>query len=521
MLSLRADGMNYSLLSGLDRYSLWNSTPLRVVGGLMVTLALVLLFPALYAMSCNEDASIFLLPIPFLLVFGIVMCLIFGPSSNFRTVHGLILVGMVWVEMFIIAALPFLLGGMTPLDAFFESVSCITTTGITMVVDVNDWPESLMVWRSMCQWMGGIAVVIIFIYILPMFGMGRMFFSNELEGSGSSQFSMKLRNAAKSFIIVYLSLTIVNFVLLILVQASFVDALCLALTTISTGGLLVSNTSLMNSGLWIQIITMVFMFIGGVNFYLHYKAIYGKKPRVYLENSELKFFALWLIVMSVVVYLINIWPLMDAGALDFEDSLEEYKNSLFTVISFGTTSGFVAFDHSLYPENTMFALILIMLVGGSAGSTSGGIKFGRIRVLIRFFHNSLKNVLHPNAVYAVKIDGETIDDHRVISAVSVTLLYVLTTLIAIVVLLACGMSWIDSFGVAVGSITNTGAAFGNYGPTGTFAFLSAPVKLFLMLLMWIGRLEITLALVFLTPTFWRDVRFSLRASRKGTHIKKN
>ncbi len=513
--------MDYALVMGLDRYSIWSSTTFRVVGILMVTLALTLLFPAIYAIACSEDASIFLLPIPFLLVIGIIMCIIFGPSSNFRTVHGLILVGFVWIEMFIIAALPFLLGGMSPLNAFFESVSCITTTGITMVEDVNDWPESLMVWRSMCQWIGGIAVVIIFIYILPMFGMGRMFFSNELEGSGSSQFSMKLRNAAKSFILVYLSLSIVNFVLLLLVQASFVDALCLSLTTISTGGLLVSNTSLMDSSIWIQVITMIFMFIGGVNFYLHYKALYGRKPRVYLENSELKFFALWLIVMSIVVYFINIWPMFEAGTLSIDDSIMEYKNSLFTVISFGTTSGFVAFDHSLYPEITMFVLIMIMLIGGSAGSTSGGIKFGRIRVLIRFFHNSLKNVLHPNAVYTVKIEGENIDDRRVISAVSVTLLYVLTTLAAIVVLLACGMSWIDSFGVAVGTITNTGTGFGDYGPTGTFAHLSAPIKLFLMLLMWMGRLEITLALVFLTPAFWRDVRFSLRASRKGMRIKKD
>ena len=505
----------------LDKLALLNSTEMKVLGGLMIMMSLTLLVPAAYAICFGEDPSIFLVPVIPLLIGGFVLMVLFGPSPNFRTVNGLILVALVWIEMFVIGAIPFLMAGMDPLNSFFESVSCITTTGSSLIADVYSWPESLMVWRSLTQWLGGIAVVIIFIYILPMFGMGRTFFSNELEGSGSSKFSMKLRNAAKSFILVYLGLTITNFILLMIFQAPFTDALCLALTTISTGGLLVSNTSLMEMNIWIQLITMVFMFIGGVNFYLHFKAIYGRKPKVYIENNELRMLGLWFLIVSLVVFVINVIPVIETVGFEIGVIAEEYKDALFTVISLGTTSGFSVRDYTEYSELTMFILIIVMIVGASAGSTSGGIKFGRIRILMRFFSNSLKNVLHPNAVYTVKVDGENVDDSRVLSAVSITLLYLLTTFLALIVLLASGLPWEDAIGLAVGTISNTGSGFGNFGPSGSFESLGSTVKIFLMFLMWVGRLEITLALVFFTPSFWHDVRFAFRSSRKGSRARQN
>ncbi len=501
-------------LDFIDRYSLWKSTEMKVLGGLEMILALMLILPALYAYMCNEDAMIFLTPIVPLFIIGFVQMMLFKTSDNFRTVNGLIMVALVWIVMFIIGALPYLLAGMSVVDSFFESVSCITTTGSSTMVDVFLWPESLVVWRSFLQWIGGIAVVIIFIYILPMFGMGRTFFSNELEGSGSSRFSMKLRNAAKSFILVYFSLSLLNFILLILVQASPVDALCLALTTISTGGLLVSNSSLIELNFWIQLITMVFMFIGGVNFYLHFKAIYGRKPGVYVENKELKLLVIWFLSISFVVFMINVIPLLESIGGNLGALFDEYWNALFTVISLGTTSGFAIYDFATYPELTWFVLLFVMLIGASAGSTSGGIKFGRVRILLRFFDNSMKNILHPNAVYTVKVDTENVDDKRVLGAVSITLLYILTTFFVLIVLLATGLPWVDSLSLAIGSITNAGVGFGNFGPSGSYAELSDAIKLFLMLVMWMGRLEISLALVFFTPGFWHDVRFTFRSKRK-------
>ena len=496
----------------INRVALFHSTEMLTIGGLMVIMGLLMLFPALYAFIVGDDMSIYLMPVAPLVVAGIIIMLLFKPSVNFRTVNGLILIAIVWIEMFILGSIPYHLAGMNTLNSFFESVSCITTTGSSLVEDVFEWPESLMVWRSLLQWVGGIAVVIIFIYILPMFGMGRMFFSNELEGSGSSQFSMKLSNAARSFILVYILLTILNFILLIIFQAKPVDALCLCLTTISTGGLLVSNYSLMDMNIWVQMITMVFMFIGGVNFYLHFKAIYGRKPKVYAQSSELKYLILWFIAVAFVVFIINEIYFNGTPSGDIGHLAENFKNALFTVVSLGTTAGFSVYNYTEYAEITLFILVVVMLVGASAGSTSGGIKFGRIRIVLRFFNNALKNVIHPNAVYTVRMDNENIEDSRVLAAVSVTLLYIMMTFFALMVLLATGLPWDDSIGLAVGTITNTGVGFGNFGPLGTYTSLSDPIKIFLMLLMWIGRLEITMALVFFTPTFWHDVRFAYRSS---------
>ena len=504
--------------SFINTFAQWHCTELKVLGGIEMILALTLIFPTVYAMVLGEDASVFLIPIPIFFSLGLLQFLLFAPSPNFRTVNGLILVALAWAVMFVFGSIPFILGGMDFIDGLFESVNGFTTTGSSVISDVYLWDESLLIWRSMSQWIGGIAIVIIFIYILPMFGMGRTFFSNELEGSGSSQFSMKLRNAARSFIFVYVLLTIVNFLLLLVCQASFRDALCLSLTTISTGGLIITNNSLVDMNIYIQLVTMVFMFIGGVNFYLHFKAIYGRNPKAYTDNKELRHLALWFLVIAIIIYLIHDYPLISAGQLTVEMAISDFKDSLFNVISLGTTTGVYVSDFAQYSDIILFLLVIVMMVGASAGSTSGGIKFSRVRIIIRFFSNTLKNVLHPNAVYTVKMDGENIDDGRVLSAVSITVLYLLTTFVAMIILLSQGLAWSDSMSLAVGCVTNTGVGFGEFSLNG-FEVLSDPIKIFLMIIMWMGRLEITLALVFFTPTFWHDVLFAYRSSRKRRHVR--
>ena len=504
--------------SMINRFAIWHSTELKVLGGVEVAIALMLILPALYALFVGEDTSIFIDSMMPVLILGVVQFFLFAPSVNFRTVNGLILVALCWLVMFVLGSLPYLYAGMEPVNAVFESVNGFTTTGSSIIEDVNEWPVSLMIWRSMTQWLGGIAVVVIFIYILPMFGMGRTFFSNELEGSGSSQFSMKLKNAAGSFIIVYLALTILNFLMLLLCQASFVDALCMGLTTISTGGLIVSNNSLSDMNISIQIVTMLFMFIGGVNFYLHFKAIIGRRPGEYLHNKELRYLLLWFLAASLVIFVLYTIPKIQSAGFDFNTALMDFKNILFTVISLGTTTGLYVTDFADFSEIILLILLVVMIIGASAGSTSGGIKFGRIRIITRFFNNTFKQILHPNAVYTVNVDDESIDDSRVLSAVSITLLYILTMFLGTIVLLSQGLNWFDSIGLAAATVTNTGMGFGSFGPTGSFIQLNDGTKIFLMLLMWVGRLEISLALVFFTRTFWRDVRLAYRSSVKGRKL---
>ncbi len=507
--------MAFMKTSALSSLQIWNSTILKVTGGILLMMGLVFLFPSLYAYLIAEDPSLFLYPVPVMLAVGSFLFIFNAPTRNFNTVNGIFLVIVVWVVLFVIGAIPYILAGMSPLNSIFESVSGFTTTGSSTIEDVHSMPESLMVWRSLTQWIGGIAVVLIFIYILPMFGMGRTFFSNELEGSGSSQLSMRLKNAASSFIQVYVGLTVINLLLLLLCNASVCDAICLSFTTISTGGVLVSNSSLIDMNDWIQIVTMVFMFIGGTNFYLHFKAIYGRNLKVYFTSREFRNILLWFFIVSVAIFLFFDWHLIASFDFDLSLMATDYKNALYTVVSLGTTTGSAIFDYTQYPVEIMLILLVVMLIGASAGSTSGGIKFTRMRVVLRFFNNTIKNVLHPNAIYSVSLDGETVDDKRVLNAVSITLLYFLTTFVTMIVLLSQGLNWQDSLGLAAGTISNTGVGFGEYGPLGSFNNLSDPIKIFLMFMMWVGRLEITLALVALTKSFWMDVAHSVRQNYRG------
>ncbi len=496
----------------LDKFTIWHSTELKLVGGLLAIIGLTFIFPGIFAIFVGEDPSPFLYPAIPLVTTGAFLFLIFGPSASLRNVNGLIMVALTWLTMFGVGAIPYLIVGMSPVNAFFESVNGFTTTGSTTVGSVYYWPQSLMFWRALTQWLGGIAIVIIFIYMLPMFGMGRLFFNNELEGSGSSRFSMKMKNAARSFTLVYFMLSALNFIILLIIGTEIIDAICLSLTTISTGGISLSDTSLMESSFSLQAVTLVFMFIGGTNFYVHFKTIYGRDIKALLTNKEIRYMALYFLIIALILFLMKVGSL-SVLFNNYEDYFIQFWDILFTVVSMGTTTGASSFDYTQSSEIVMFLLIILMMVGASAGSTSGGIKFSRIRIVIRYFLNTLNNILHPNAVYSIKVDNESIDDTRVMSAVSVTLLYMVTMILSMFILMATGLNWVDSIGLAVGSITNTGVGFGNFGPTGDYDLLSTEVKVFLMLLMWIGRLEITLALVFFTPGFWRELRYAYRSSR--------
>ena len=323
---------------------------------------------------------------------------------------------------------------------------------------------------------------------------------------------MKMKNAARSFTLVYFMLSALNFIILLIIGTEIIDAICLSLTTISTGGISLSDTSLMESSFSLQAVTLVFMFIGGTNFYVHFKTIYGRDIKALLTNKEIRYMALYFLIIALILFLMKVGSL-SVLFNNYEDYFIQFWDILFTVVSMGTTTGASSFDYTQSSEIVMFLLIILMMVGASAGSTSGGIKFSRIRIVIRYFLNTLNNILHPNAVYSIKVDNESIDDTRVMSAVSVTLLYIVTMILSMFILMATGLNWVDSIGLAVGSITNTGVGFGNFGPTGDYDLLSTEVKVFLMLLMWIGRLEITLALVFFTPGFWRELRYAYRSSR--------
>ncbi len=490
------------------------STTIRTLGILEIVFGLLFLVPAALALYLSEDEVVFLAPVPPLLILGTLQLMFFKGSSRFRSVNGLLLIGKVWLFMFLVSTVPFLLSGMDLVDSLFEAVSGITTTGLTVMENVESHPMSLLVWRALTMWVGGIMIIIVFLYIVPLFGIGRSVFYNELSGFGSSRYSIKMRDAAKSFVYSYALLSLINLVLLLICDMSPLEAFCLMCTTISTGGLMCTNNSMMSYSDVIQLITILFMFMGATNFYLHYKAIYRREKGVYRKNSEFKTMLMWFLGISVIVYVLVI---VDGQTTveGLEDLYKVFKNTLFTTVSLGTTTGLYVNDFTLYPEQCIFLLMVVALIGGSSGSTSGGIKFSRIKIIYEFLRNSFGKLVHPNAIYDVKMDGSSVDTETVQSVLTVFLIFMITIIIGTIVILIMGITQptvtgeeigiIDSLGLAISSISNGGMGFGNFGPTGSFAGLQDPLKLVLIVMMWIGRLEVVTALVLFTPEFWRDL----------------
>lgn len=505
----------------------WASTTVRTLGMLEMLFGLLFLVPAAVAAYLGEDHDVFLLPVLPLLVLGVLQILLFRDSERHRPANGLLLIGVVWLFMFLVSTIPFVLSGMGFVDAMFESVSGITTTGLSVIEDVESQAMSLLIWRALTMWVGGIMIIIVFLYMLPMFGIGRSVFFNELSGSGSSNYSVKMRNAAKSFIYSYVLLSLINFVLLLVLAMPPLEAFCLMCTTISTGGLMCTNDSMMSYSDAVQLITVLFMFLGATNFYLHYRAIHRRERGVYRGNSEFRTMLVWFLGISVLVYVLVVTG-GGTPVTGLEGHYEAFKNALFTTVSLGTTTGLYVDDFTLYPEQCILLLMIVALIGGSSGSTSGGIKISRLEIIYRFLKNSIGKVIHPNAVYDVKMDGGSVDNETVQSVLTVFLMFVVTILVGTALILMIGISQptvngeeigiIDSLGLAISSISNGGMGFGNFGPTGSFADLQDSLKIVLMVMMWIGRLEVVTALVMFTPGFWKELtsdRRYLRSRRRA------
>ncbi len=497
----------------------WESTTLRILGMIEFVFGLLLIVPGIAAVALGEDPSKFLWPVVPLVVLGSGQYIFFAESRHFRTVNGLLLIGLVWLAMFLISMVPYLFSGMGPIDSLLESVSGITTSGMSVMDNISSHDASLLIWRALTMWAGGIMVVLVFMYMLPMFGIGRSVFYNELSGSGSSDYSVRMQNAAKSFIFSYGALSLINFVLLVACGLDPLQGFCLMCSTISTGGMMTTDDSLVSMSAAVQIVTIVFMFMGGTNFYLHYRALYKREKGVYRRNSEFRTMALWFISISVIIYVLVSFAGHQFETMSLEDHLRTFKNALFTTVSLGTTTGLYVEDFTCYPFQCVALLMMVAMIGASSGSTSGGIKFGRIRIIYEFMKNGFGKIVHPHAVYDVKIDGKSIDDGTVMSALTIFMMFVITLGISSVVFMIIGYNMVDSFGLAISSVANGGMGFGNFGPTGNFAGLSDATKVILTVLMWVGRLEIMTALVLFSPGFWKEL-LSERRFGKSMRSKK-
>ena len=449
----------------------------------------------------------------FVSVFGFILMFLnrkYSKEMNKR--EGYLVVAFGWIVMAVSGTLPYLLTGSidSPIDAFFEAVSGYTTTGATIFNDVEVLPKGILFWRSLTHWIGGMGIIVLAIAILPLLGIGGMqLFAAEAPGPSADKLHPRITDTAKRLWLIYFSYTAIETVLLKLAGMSFFDALNHSMSTLSTGGFSTKNASLSywNNMPLIQYIVALFMFLAGTNFVLSYFAFKGKVTNI-LCDEEFKWYTKFIVIFTAVATVVIFFgPEVQTSIVhpkvlgSFESAL---RHGLFQVLAIVTTTGFVSADFTLWSPLLVVFFFGLMFLGGSAGSTSGGIKVVRHILLIRNGFLEFKRALHPNAVLPVRYNSKVISSQIVFNILGFFILYMLSFIIGSLGFAAIGLDFQSAIGVAASSLGNVGPALGDFGPTSNFYMMPYAGKLWASFLMLIGRLELFTVLILFTPFFWRN-----------------
>lgn len=435
-----------------------------------------------------------------------------GHRKEVKQKEGYIIVTFGWIVMSISGMLPYLFSGAIPdiTNAFFETISGYTTTGASVVNDIEALPEGILLWRSLTHWIGGMGIIVLAIAILPLLGIGGMqLFAAEAPGPSSDKLHPRITDTAKRLWLIYFGYTVTETLLLKLAGMSFFDATNHALSTLSTGGFSTKNASLAywNDQPLIQYIVIFFMFLAGTNFVMSYFAFKGKMQKV-LKDEEFKFYALFLVSATILVVLViyfkaQITELTPGYPMVLGKLESSFRHGLFQVVAIVTTTGFVSADFTAWtPFLTIFFFGLFFL-GGSAGSTSGGIKVMRHLLIIKNGVLEFKRTLHANAIIPVRYNNKTVKGNIVYNIIGFFVLYMLLFIIGALVLGFLGLDFESAVGGAASSLGNVGPALGSLNPVSNFNGLPVLAKWWCGFLMLAGRLELFTVLILLTPYFWK------------------
>lgn len=412
---------------------------------------------------------------------------------------GYLIVTMSWLTLSLTGALPYYISEMIPdyTSAFFETMSGYTTTGASVLNDIEGCPKGLLFWRSLTHWIGGMGIIVLTLAILPILGIGGMqLFAAESPGPSAQKLHPRIRETAKRLWLIYVILTLVETVLLMFGDMDFYDALNHSMSTMSTGGFSTKNASMAAFGAYEQYIVIAFMFIAGTNFIVTYYGLKFNWTKVW-ENEEFKTYGLiTLIFMAVVGTVVVI--VQDTSV---EQSI---RDAMFQVVAILTTTGFVTADYTAWTPFVTVLFLCLMFFGGSAGSTSGAVKVVRQIVLFKNSAMEFKRLLHPKAVFPVRLNGKAIQQDIVFNVLAFFLTYLLLFVLGAVIMAFLGMDFDSAIGASAASIGNIGPGLGSVGPISNFADVPQLGKWVLSILMLMGRLEIFTVLILFTPYFWRN-----------------
>lgn len=423
-----------------------------------------------------------------------------GKERNISRKDGYIVVTFCWILFSLFGAIPYYLSGSLPsvTDAFFETMSGFSTTGASVVSNVEALPHSLLFWRAMTHWVGGLGIVFFTVAVFPVFGLGDInLFAAESVGPMRAKLHPRISVAARWILTIYIGLTIIATVSFYLAGMGKFDALCHAMSTVSTGGFSTKQASIAtyNSPL-IEYVVTLFMFLGGVNLSLLYLFFFKARFGDLLRDSEFRVYAGSVLLFTVLITV----GLFFTTPMGVEES---FRTSLFQVVSMQTTTGFATSNYVLWQPILWLMISAIMFLGACSGSTSGAMKCARISILGRVMFNEFKRILHPNAVIPVRMSGKIVPSSVQSAILAYTVIYVATVVVGVFVNMTFGLDFLDAYGLSVTSVGNVGPALGHYGPMDSFSTLPALVKWFCSFQMLVGRLEFFAVLLLLMPAFWR------------------
>ena len=414
------------------------------------------------------------------------------------TREGLIIVTFGWIFLAFFGSLPYMITQTIPgfFNAFFESMSGFTTTGSSILNDIESLPRSILFWRSETHWIGGMGIIVLVVAIMPLLKMyGGQLFNLEASVVVEEKFSTKIRYVARNIWMIYVGLTFLETVLLTLGGMTLFDSICHSFATVATGGFSTKNTSIAEYSPYIQYVIMLFMLLSGINFVLHVLTVQGKFSTA-IKNKELRFYLKIVLAVGAVLTLI----LFFSEKIPFEKA---FRDSYFQVISVITATGFATDDYLLWPNQGIMIIAMVMLIGACAGSTGGGVKVIRHYINWQAIQRSIKQIVHPNAVYQIKYNNKVLNDRQVAAVSNFILLYYGIVLVGTIAMIGLGNDWATSFGSIATTMGGIGPGFGKVGPVSNFSMLSDPSKVLLSFTMLLGRLEIFPVLTLFSNWFWR------------------
>ncbi len=477
----------------------------RTMGALLLLEALFMAISMGVSLWYNEaDSDVFLVSTIITLLAGFIGIFIGRRAeSRMGEREGYFIVAMVWVVFSLFGMLPYYLSGQVPsfTDAWFETMSGFTTTGATIIPDLDSITHGLLFWRSLTQWIGGMGIIVLSIAILPIFGLnGMQLYAAEVTGLTYEKLSPRISDTAKLMWTTYIVLTAIEILALWLCGMELFDAICHSFSTIATGGFSTKNESLaFYDSAAIHYIVTFFMFMSGVNFVLLIYLLRGKTRNI-IKDEELRWYTIAVILFTLII---TIGLYVSRTGWTLTQMERSFRDSIFTVISSMTSTGYTISDYMNWPLVAWVIIFFLMLTGACAGSTAGGIKWVRLSIIFKNGVAEFKRRIHPNAIIPVKLNEKVVPQQTINNIMAFMIFYVFIIVITVVVFCACGVNFDEAIGSAVSAMGNVGISIGQFGPAGTYESFPDVAKWMMSLVMLIGRLEIFTVLLLFTKVLWK------------------